>query len=156
MSRVMTDLLRWLTLDTHNIDKHMLLTAKAHLLAEVDCQLLQANKFPQIIPYRSEITYAAVCKRLTTDTVRGPHWHHMLMTPTDSGRGNKYAKTEGEASGVPGGVPQQSRRSSTCSTSSPMNQDPRDTSSLAYLCRTCLKCLHQFMVNDRYLLCIKE
>jgi len=100
MSRVMTDLLRWLTLDTHNIDKHMLLTAEAHLLAEVDYQLLQANKFPQIIPYRSEITYAAVCKRLTTDTVRGPHWHHMLMTPTDSGRGNKYAKTQGKESGL--------------------------------------------------------
>lgn len=40
---------------------------------------------------------------------------------------------------LPGGVPQQSLRSSMCSTSSPINQDPKETSSLAYLCRTCLR-----------------
>lgn len=36
-----------------------------------------------------------------------------------------------------GCVPQQSLRSSTCSTSRPMNHAPNDTSSLAYLWRTC-------------------
>lgn len=60
-----------------------------------------------------------------------------------------YAKqTDGKTSGIPGGVPQQSRRSSTCSTSNPMNQDPRDTSSLAYLCRTCLKCHHPIIMGQ--------
>lgn len=40
--------------------------------------------------------------------------------------------------GLPGGVPQQRRRSSICSTSNPMNQAPKETSSLTYLCNTCL------------------
>ena len=35
---------------------------------------------------------------------------------------------------VPGGVPQHILRSSMCSTSRPINHEPRDTSSLAYLC----------------------
>lgn len=42
-------------------------------------------------------------------------------------------------SNLPGGVPQQSLLSSTCSTSKPINQDPNETSSLAYLCSTCLR-----------------
>ena len=63
-----------------------------------------------------------------------------------------YAKqTDGKASGIPGVVPQQRRRSSTCSTSNPMNQDPRDTSSLAYLCRTCLKCHHPIIIHGQWL-----
>jgi len=39
----------------------------------------------------------------------------------------------------PGGVPQHMLRSSMCSTSSPINQAPSDTSSLAYLCSIGLK-----------------
>lgn len=39
---------------------------------------------------------------------------------------------------LPGGVPQHNLRSSICSTSRPRNQDPSETSSLAYLCSTCL------------------
>lgn len=35
---------------------------------------------------------------------------------------------------LPGGVPQHILRSSMCSTSRPINHEPRDTSSLAYLC----------------------
>ena len=35
---------------------------------------------------------------------------------------------------IPGGVPQHIVRSSTWSTSKPINHDPRETSSLAYLC----------------------
>ena len=38
----------------------------------------------------------------------------------------------------PGGVPQHNLRSSICSTSNPMNQAPKETSSFAYLCSTCL------------------
>jgi len=39
---------------------------------------------------------------------------------------------------LPGGVPQHNLRSSICSTSNPMNQAPKETSSFAYLCSTCL------------------
>lgn len=39
---------------------------------------------------------------------------------------------------LPGGVPQHNLRSSICSTSNPINQAPSETSSFAYLCRTCL------------------
>lgn len=39
-----------------------------------------------------------------------------------------------ESVDVPGWVAQHMERSSMCSTSSPMNQEPSDTSSLAYLC----------------------
>lgn len=42
---------------------------------------------------------------------------------------------------LPGGVPQQSLLSSTCSTSKPRNQDPSETSSFAYLCSRCLRLL---------------
>lgn len=40
---------------------------------------------------------------------------------------------------LPMGVPQQRLLSSICSTSRPMNQDPKETSSFAYLWRSCLK-----------------
>jgi len=46
-----------------------------------------------------------------------------------------YAILEGGKGSKPGGVPQHMLCSSMCSTSSPMNQAPRDTSSLAYLCK---------------------
>jgi hypothetical protein len=47
--------------NTNNVDKHMPPTAKAHLLAEVDHQLLQATCFPQNKPHtdpESRILYA--------------------------------------------------------------------------------------------------
>lgn len=40
---------------------------------------------------------------------------------------------------IPGAVPQQRLRSSMCSTSSPINQEPRETSSFAYLWSMCLE-----------------
>lgn len=43
---------------------------------------------------------------------------------------------------LPGGVPQHNLRSSICSASNPMNHEPKETSSLAYLCSTCLGDYH--------------
>lgn len=50
-----------------------------------------------------------------------------------------------KAENLPGGVPQHSFLSSTCSTSKPTNQDPNETSSLAYLCSTSLKAVDERM-----------
>lgn len=54
---------------------------------------------------------------------------------------------------IPGGVPQHMLRSSMCSTSSPINQEPSETSSLAYLCNMGLKickCTNRFREKELY------
>jgi hypothetical protein len=140
-----------------------------HLLSEVDHQLPRTAPFPSPPnnPDRRQTDRAhAVCRLQKTshrygwkELGRPIHWHLHMLTPTGIlvARGSDYVlyahkrRTDGKASGciyIPGGVPQQRRRSSTCSTSSPMNQDPRDTSSLAYLCRTCLKTYPTMVNND--------
>lgn len=48
---------------------------------------------------------------------------------------------------LPKGVPQQRLLSSICSTSRPMNQDPKETSSFAYLCSSCLQKKKKDMVR---------
>jgi hypothetical protein len=53
-------------------------------------------------------------------------------------RGFSFIYCDENQNNIPGGVPQHILLSSTCSTSKPMNHDPNETSSFAYLCSTFL------------------
>lgn len=141
--------------NTNNVGKHMLMTADGAPTLWSWPSTTPNGLFPPNNPYRYRSRILCMQKtnhRYGWKSTYITCWHQLVRV--EEATMYLYAKqTDGKASGIPGGVPQQRRRSSTCSTSNPMNQDPRDTSSLAYLCRTCLKCPHPIiMVNGLHLL----
>lgn len=71
----------------------------------------------------------------------------LLRRTWKSIRGKRFIRSSAT---VPGGVPQHMLRSSMCSTSKPMNQDPRETSSLAYLCSIGLRSTNHQCVKYAY------
>lgn len=57
---------------------------------------------------------------------------------------------------LPGGVPQHNLLSSMCLTSIPINQAPKETSSFAYLCRTCLKHFNTYIEKEEITFELKQ
>lgn len=66
-----------------------------------------------------------------------------------AGGGGGATRWGGKFIHLPGGVPQHMLLSSMCSTSRPMNQEPRETSSLAYLCNMGLKIRWYYLIRRK-------
>lgn len=99
------------------------------LILSADLQIplqLQSNEATQMLPacaFHSQSAEYGACVSVIFSMI----WEENTLT-----------RRSGKRKIIPGGVPQHSLRSSICSTSSPINQDPSETSSFAYLCNTCL------------------